>query len=123
VTAFGLIALVLAAIGLYAALGYAVTQRTREIGIRMALGARGEDVRRQILREAMALAVVGLGAGLTGAVAATRVMRSQLYGVTPTDPTSFVAVSAVLVGVALLASYLPARRATKVDPMVALRYE
>jgi predicted permease len=118
---FGALALLLAAIGLYSAVAYAVAQRTREIGIRIALGARAPDVLRQVLRQGIGLGVLGLGIGLAGALAVTRVLRAQLYGVTPTDPVSFAAVSLLLVVVAVLGSYAPARRATRVDPMVALR--
>jgi predicted permease len=120
---FGLLALLLATIGLYASLRYAVAQRTREIGVRLALGAQGRDVLQRVLAQGVTLALIGLGLGLLGAMAVTRLVRTQLYGVTPTDPTSFVAVSGLLVIVAALASYFPARRATRIDPMVALRTE
>jgi predicted permease len=123
VGAFGVLALVLASIGLYGAVSYSAAQRTREFGIRVALGAQTPDVVRQVLREGLMLGGIGLAIGLVCAGAATRVLRSQLYGVTPTDPMSFAAVSVLLLGVALLASYVPARRATRVDPMVALRTE
>ncbi len=120
---FGALALLLAAIGLYGAVAYSAVQRTREFGIRIALGAQSPDVLRQVLREGVMLGVVGLAIGLVIAFAATRVLRSQLFGVSPTDPASFTAVSLVLLVVAVLASYVPARRATRVDPMVALRAE
>ena len=118
---FGVLALVLTAIGLYAALRYSVAQRTREIGVRLALGAQRRDVLRRVLVQGVTLTLIGLGIGLVGAVASTSVLRGQLYGVTPFDPVSFGAVSVLLVSVAALASYLPARRATRVDPVVALR--
>jgi predicted permease len=120
---FGALALLLAAIGLYGAIAYSATQRTREFGIRIALGAQTPDVLRQVLREGMMLGVLGLAIGLVGAVAITRVLRSQLFGVTPTDPLSFTVVSLLLLVVVLVASLVPAKRATRVDPMVALRSE
>jgi putative ABC transport system permease protein len=121
--AFGLVALMLAAIGIYGVTSYAVAQRTREIGIRMALGAQLSDVLKLILTSGVKLTAIGMAIGLAGAFLLTRALTSLLSGVSATDPATFVSVSAVLVVVALLASYLPARRATKVDPLVALRYE
>jgi ABC-type antimicrobial peptide transport system permease subunit len=120
---FGVAALLMAAMGIYGVTAYVVTQRTREIGIRMALGAQLADVLKMVLRYAMTLVVIGTIAGLAGAYAVTRVMSNLLFEVTPTDLVTFVAVPAVLLLVALVACLIPARRATKVDPLITLRYE
>jgi putative ABC transport system permease protein len=120
---FAALALVLACIGLYGVISYAVAQRTHEIGIRMALGARPRDVLRLVLRQGMSLTVVGLALGIALGSVATRVLSDMLYGVTARDPLTFVGVPILLLLVAFLACYIPARRATRIDPLVALRYE
>ena len=120
---FALVAMVLAAVGIYGVMSYSVTQRTREIGIRMALGAQTKGVLTLIVGQGMLMAGVGVAIGLAGALAATRVMASLLFGVTATDSVTFVGISLLLAAVAFFACYFPARRATKVDPMVALRHE
>jgi ABC-type antimicrobial peptide transport system permease subunit len=120
---FGVLGLALASIGLYGVMAYSVSQRTREIGIRMAIGAATGDVVRLVMRQGLSLVVIGAGVGLVGALGATRLLRGILYGGSVVDPVTFVAVPLVLVAVAAVASWLPARRAASVDPIRALRRE
>ncbi len=123
VGSFGALGLILAIIGIHGVISYSVVQRTHEIGVRMALGAQRSDILHMILREGMLLAIAGIAIGMGGALALTRVLRSMLFEIEPTDPATFVGVAIFLTIAALAASYLPARRAVKVDPMVALRHE
>jgi putative ABC transport system permease protein len=120
---FAAAATLLAAIGIYGVMAYAVAQRTREIGIRMALGARGSDVLKLVLRQVLILIAAGLALGLGGAIALTRYLSSELWEVKATDPITFVSVSLVLIAVAIAACLIPTRRAVQIDPTVALRYE
>jgi len=120
---FAGIALVLAIVGIYGVMSYSVTQRTHEIGIRMAIGASRADVFKMILGHGIKLTLIGVGIGLIGAFALTRLMATMLFGVAPTDATTFGTIAVLLVSVALLACFIPGRRATKVEPTISLRYE
>jgi ABC-type antimicrobial peptide transport system permease subunit len=120
---FAALALVLSSVGIYGVISYLVGQQTQEIGIRIALGARGWDVLQLVLSHSAKMAGLGVLIGLAGSLVLTRIMAKMLYGVSPNDPLTFFAVAAILTLVALAASYIPARRAMRVDPIVALRYE
>ena len=113
----------LSAVGLYGVIAYSVTQRTREIGVRIALGADHRSVERLVVAAGLKLTTIGLAAGVLGALASTRLLASLLYGVSPADPVSFVAIALLVVAIAFVASYMPARHATRIDPMTALRAE
>jgi putative ABC transport system permease protein len=120
---FAALALILAGVGIYGLMAYSVSQRTHEIGVRLAIGAQRRDVLRLVLRDGAKLTLLGIAIGIIAALALTRLMASLLFEVTPTDPTTFAAVAILLAIAAFAACYIPARRATRVDPMVALRYD
>jgi ABC-type antimicrobial peptide transport system permease subunit len=122
-SSLGILGLFLASLGIYGLMSYSVAQRTHELGIRIALGADRSDILKLVLGQGLRISLVGLAVGLAIALAVTRVIAAMLYGVKPTDPATFGGVSVLLTAVALLASYLPARRAAKVEPLEALRYE
>jgi putative ABC transport system permease protein len=120
---FAAVAFIIATVGIYGVISYAVSQRTHEIGIRMALGAQASDVRRMVIWRGMSLALIGVALGVAAALALTRVMKNLLFEVSATDPATFALIALLLVGVALIASYIPARRATKIDPLQSIRHE
>jgi len=120
---FAALALLLSAVGIFGVMSYAISRRTQEMAIRMALGAGRREVLGLVLREGFAITVVGVGVGLAAALGLSRVMAGYVYGIKPTDPLTFTVASTLLMAVALLATYIPARRATQVDPMMILRYE
>ena len=120
---FALTALLLAGLGIYGVISYLVSERTHEIGIRLALGAQRSDLLRMVVRQGLGLAIAGAAVGLVCALIVSHLMAGLLYGVRPTDPVTFVGVALLLIGVALLACYIPARRAIRVDPIVALRHD
>jgi ABC-type antimicrobial peptide transport system permease subunit len=120
---FGILALTLAAIGIYGVMSYSVAQRTREVGIRMALGAQAGDVLKLVMKQGIMLVLIGVGIGLSAALVLTNLMLSLLFGISPTDPLTFSVIPLILSAVTLGACFIPARRATRTDPMIALRYE
>jgi putative ABC transport system permease protein len=120
---FGLLALSLAALGLYGVMSYSVNQRTRELGIRISIGAKRRDVLKLVLGQTLVLAAVGIAGGLVTAIAVTRFAASLLYGISPADPATFTLIAVLLLLVSLMAGYFPARRATRIDPTIALRSE
>jgi predicted permease len=122
-TLFGILALILTSVGFYGIMAYSVARRTNEIGVRMALGARGADVLRLVMSEGLVLVMIGVGLGIGGALASTRYIESILFGLAPDDGATIVAVVLLMLGIAALAAFIPARRASRVDPLVALRYE
>jgi ABC-type antimicrobial peptide transport system permease subunit len=120
---FAVLALLIASLGLYGVISYLVERRTQELGIRIALGAQSWSVLRLVLRDGLKMALAGVGVGLVAALGLTRLLSKMVYGVSTTDPATFISISCGLIIIAVLACYLPARRATKVDPLIALRYE
>jgi ABC-type antimicrobial peptide transport system permease subunit len=123
VVSFGIAAAGIALLGIYGVMAYTVSRRTREIGIRMAIGARQADVSRMVIRQGLTMTAAGLGAGILGALGLSRLITSQLFGVLPTDARTLLSVLAVMIAVSIAAAYLPARRAARVDPLVVLRAE